>query len=256
MFRILAVSLLLICSAPSVGAGDGARAAGHAAAPRAGPAVVPGSGDGQSFDLAALLRAYNDGVERALACVESLRVEQVIFEPQSDGSTKRAEAVLSYSRDGGMEREVGLSEISHLVGRYTLMSLVGPVIDTAEYEVEYLGLESKEDRVCHRLGLTAIVRDADHFDGTVWVSVEAPGPVRIVGTVADPPFPAVRVTLDKAFLPGPGGICFVRRHTGEAVVKLLVTRQGTRHIFYDGYEVTLGDDAAVRGGPAPSRSGS
>lgn len=199
-----------------------------------------------AVDVGALLGAYNESIERALASIESLRVEQAIFEPQGDGSTKRARAVLSYSRRDGMERDVTLSGVSHLVGRYTLRSLVGPVVDTTEYRVEYAGVEEKEDLACHRLAVTAIVRDADHFDGTIWVSTENPGPVRIIGTVADPPFPAVRVTLDKAFMSGPGGIWLVRRHTGEAEVKLLVTRRGTRHIFYDGYEVKLRDGAGAQ----------
>lgn len=212
----------------------------------AGIVGVLGSGGTASaqpgdLDLSELLRDYNAGIERAMSSVESLRVEQLMFEPQEDGSTRRAEAVLTYSKTAGMTREVGFSEISHLVGKYTLMSLVGPRIDTLEYEVVYSGVEAKEGRSCHKLSLTALKRDADHFDGTLWVSVDAPGPVRIVGTVADPPFPAVRVTLDKAFDLAPGGIWLVRRHTGEAEVRLLVTRRGTRHIFYDGYRVKLAE---------------
>jgi hypothetical protein len=195
-----------------------------------------------AVDVEALLGAYNDGIERALTEIESLSVEQVIFEPQSDGSSRRAEAVLTYARGEKMHREVTVSEISHLVGRYTLTSLIGPVIDTSEYVVEYEGLEEKEEHACHRLSLTAVARDADHFDGTIWISIDEPGPVRIVGAVADPPFPAVRVTLDKAFLRGPEGIWLVRRHTGEAEVRLLVSRTGTRHIFYDGYDVSLASE--------------
>ncbi len=241
--RVLAVLLLAACTAHAADVADGA----------ADVAVTGGVEDAYdnvgAVDLAALLCEYNDGIEGALVAVESLRVEQMIFEPQADGSTKRARAVLSYSREGGMEREVTLSGVSHLLGRYTLMSLVGPVVDTADYAVEYLGVEEKEDHACHRVALEATTRDADHFDGTIWISVETPGPVRIIGTVADPPFPAVKVTLDKAFLPGPGGIWFVRRHTGEAEVKLLVTRHGTRHIFYDAYEVRLNDEAAGVGTP-------
>jgi hypothetical protein len=193
----------------------------------------------EAVDIGRLLRDYNAGIERAVSRIDSLSVRQLMYEPQEDGSNKRAEALLRYSRATGMTREVEHSEISHLVGKYTLQSLVGPVIDTMEYRVEYAGEEEQEGHLCYRLDLTALRRDADHFDGTVWVSVEEPGPVRIVGKVADPPFPAVEVLLDKAFEPGPEGIWLVRRHTGEAQVRLLVTRRGTRHIFYEDYAVKL-----------------
>ncbi len=190
-------------------------------------------------DVGRLLRDYNASIERALSEIDSLTVRQLIYEPQEDGADKRAEAMLTYSRAGGMSRRIQYSEIAHLVGNYTLRSLVGPAIDTLQYRVEYEGVEEKEGRPCHRLAVTALARDADHFDGTVWISAEEPGPVRIVGRVADPPFPAVEVLLDKAFEPGPDGIWLVRRHTGEAEVKLLVTRRGTRHIFYEDYHVKL-----------------
>ncbi len=190
-------------------------------------------------DLGHLLESYNEGIEHAISSIDSLTVKQLMYEPQEDGSMKRAESLLRYLRSEGMTRDVVFSEISHLMGKYTLLSLVGPTIDTLEYRVVYSGLEEQEGHACCKLLLTAIERDADHFDGTLWVSIEAPGPVRIIGKVADPPFPAVEVLLDKAFEPGPDGIWLVRRHTGEAEVKLLVTRRGTRHIFYEDYQVRL-----------------
>jgi hypothetical protein len=238
LFRSLLAVALLVCAMSPVCGADPALADESARPVRPGDAEGSDVADA-SFDVATLLCEYNEAIDRALSEIDSLRVDQLIFEPQADGSTKRAEASLSYSRGSGMQREVTLAEISHLLGRYTLTSLVGPEVDATEYEVEYLGRETKEDVPCHKLKLTAIKRDADHFDGTLWISVEEPGPVRIVGTVADPPFPAVVVTLDKAFLPGPGGIWLVRRHTGEAEVKLLVTRRGTRHVFYERYDVKL-----------------
>ena len=56
------------------------------------------------------------------------------------------------------------------------------------------------------------------------------------GAVADPPFPALEIKLDKSFEPGPGGYWLVRRHTGEVRVSLLLgSKWGLRHIFYDQY---------------------
>ncbi len=191
-----------------------------------------------------VLELYNAEISRSLAAVESLRVEQTFLEPQDDGSVKRAEAVLSYTMGGKVVREVLHCELSHMVGRYTLQSLVGPRIDGSEYETVLEGVEEKEGYACYRLALRALVRDADHFDGTVWISREHPGPVRIIGAVADPPFPATEIRLDKAFELRPCGLWMVRRHTGEVEVSLFGRRRGVRHIFYDGYDIRLGAAAS------------
>jgi hypothetical protein len=213
-----------------------------------------GAPDAPAVSLDALLDEYNAGLARAASEIDSLRVEQIIIDPQEDGSTKEARAVLTYARGGGMEREIVEAGVPYLMGNYTLISLLGPRIDTAEYDVEYEGVDEKEGVECYRLGLTATVRDADHFDGTVWVSKETPGPVRIIGKVADAPFPAVRVELDKAFERGPCGFWLVRRHSGEVEVSLLVRRTGVRHIFYENYQVVAdargpcGEGGAEAGG--------
>ena len=187
-----------------------------------------------------VLELYNAEISRSLAAVESLRVEQTFLEPQDDGSVKRVEAVLSYTTGGKVVREILRCELSHMVGNYTLQSLVGPHIYGSEYEAVLEGIEEKEGYACYRLALKALVRDADHFDGTVWISREQPGPVRITGAVADPPFPASDVRLDKAFELQPCGLWMVRRHTGEVEVSLFGRRRGMRHIFYDGYDIRLG----------------
>jgi len=195
-------------------------------------------------DLDRILAEYNAGIERSEAFIESLWVEQVIIDPQDDGTNKEARAVLKYGRDGRMEREVTKRGVPYMVGEYTLGSLLGPTMLEDQYRIAHDGVEMKEGVLCHRLSVEALVRDADHFDGTLWVSCERPGPVRIIGEVSDPPFPAVRVALDKAFQQGPYGVWLVRRHTGEAEVSLLVRRRGVRHIFYDGYRVVAGPGRA------------
>jgi len=213
--------------------------------------ILPGqeSPGGSPPDLGTLLTEYNAGLVAAASSIDTLSVEQVIIDPQDDGSTKEARAILTYGRSTGMERVVTQPGVPYLMGRYTLSSLLGPEIDATEYDVEYEGTEEKEGVVCHRLRLTALVRDADHFDGSLWVSADAPGPVRIVGEVADAPFPAVRVSLDKAFERAANGLWLVRRHSGEVEVSLLVRRRGERHIFYYDYSVV----ADTTGGTASSR---
>ena len=57
-------------------------------------------------DLDRILAEYNAGIERSEAFIESLWVEQVIIDPQDDGTSKEARAVLTYGRDGKMERKV------------------------------------------------------------------------------------------------------------------------------------------------------
>ncbi len=239
---------LATVAAPRVGAvtcAETARAEGDASGVE--PAAAP--------DIEHVLARYNEGIRRALEVIESLRVDQEMFEPQGDGSTKRATAVLSYEKGSEMTREETRSDLAHPAGDYSLRSLVGPVLERSEYDVEFEGVEEKEGHVCYRLSVVATVRDVDHFDGTVWISTETLGPVRIIGAVADPPFPVSEIRLDKAFQPGPGGLWLVRRHTGEVEVSLLfVKKRGVRHIFYDGYDVTLGDEPEVRpsgGTPAP-----
>ena len=124
------------------------------------------------------------------------------------------------------------------MGEYELRSLVGPELPSGEYGVLLVGVEDMEGRRCYKLSVTAIERDIEHFDGTVWVEVGSLGLVRITGEVADPPFSVERVTLDKAFEPVPEGFRLLRRHTGEIDIRLaFVRRHGTMHIFYTDYVI-------------------
>jgi hypothetical protein len=190
--------------------------------------------------LVEVLRGYNAGIRRAMDRIDTLRVAQEMIEPTEDGGEKRAEAVLHYGRDEGMVREELYSDLGHPVGEYALSSLVGPQIVAEEYEVRLDGIEEMEGRVCHRLAVSAIERDRDHFDGTVWIEVETLGLVRIVAEVADAPFPVKKVRLDKAFEPFGDGLHLLRRHTGEVEIQLaFVNRRGVMHIFYSDYAVRL-----------------
>ena len=187
---------------------------------------------------AEILAAYNAGIVEAMESIESLTVRQTIYEPQADGTTKRAEAVLNYTKGEGMDREEISSELSYPSGTYSLQSLVGPMIRRSEYDVAVWGPEEKDGVACYRLVVTARVRDVDHFDGTVWVSARSLAPTRITGAVADPPFPARRIWFDKSFAPVADDLWLVRRHSGEVQARLLLLeKRGTRHIFYEDYEV-------------------
>jgi len=191
-----------------------------------------------SLDLAPLLESYNARVEGALRDIDSLVVRQEMFEPQADGSELRATAILSYKSGEEMIREVLSSDLAHPAGQYRLSSLVGPVLDEDEYVVRFEGVEEVGGHECYRLAVGAIARDADHFDGTVWVSTADASPVRIVGEVADPPFPVVWIHIDKTFERHASGLWLLYRHTGEVEVSVLfVKKKGLRHIFYEDYEV-------------------
>jgi hypothetical protein len=197
-----------------------------------------GAADSDSIGVDEILNRYNRGIRRALAGIESLRVAQTMFEPQEDGTTKRACAVLSYARGSGMVRDETFSELTYPAGEYTLSSVVGPELDPSEYSVAYSGAEEQEGVPCHRIEVTATTRDHSHFDGSIWISAESFAPVRIVGAVADPPFPAKEIRLDKVFAPGPHGLWLVRRHVGEGEFRFLfLSKRGERRIYYDDYEV-------------------
>lgn len=177
-----------------------------------------------------------------MALIETLSVEQEVIEPADDGRERRAVAVLTYRRGDRMRRRVLSSDLAYPSGRYRLESLVGPELLPEEYDVTLAGVDTTEGRACYALSVAAVERDTDHFDGTVWVTVEGFHLVRIRGEVADPPFPVVRATLDKAFEPGPGGFWLLRRHTGWVEARLgFARRQGTRHIFYTRYTVRADD---------------
>jgi hypothetical protein len=187
-----------------------------------------------------VLEGYNTGIARAMADIETLRVEQELVEPTDNDGMKRALAVLLYDRENGMEREELSEGLGHPVGEYGLSSLVGPELLPDEYDVTFAGVEDMEGLQCYRLDITATERDAEHFDGTVWVDTRSLGLVRIVGEVADPPFPVRKIKLDKAFEPTPEGLWLLRRHTGEIDIKLaLIRRRGMMHIFYTNYSLTL-----------------
>lgn len=186
-----------------------------------------------------ILIGYNENVERTIDSIDSLRVVQDMFEPQPEGGEKTAQATLTYTRDGGMVRQEVHSELEYPAGDYTLRSLVGPTIEPSEYVIELECREEMEGHDCYRLSLEAVVRDVDHVDGTIWISVEHLTPVRIVAEVSDPPFPITEIQLDKSFAPESSGIWLVRRHSGGGEANLLlVRRRGVRHIFYDDYMVT------------------
>ncbi|MCD4690944.1 hypothetical protein K8S17_05725 [bacterium] len=189
-------------------------------------------------DLDEILSCYNAAIIEGRTSIESLTALQTMLDPQEDGTTKRAEAELVYSPEGGMERRVIFSNISHPAGKFTLDSLIGPELHTNEYALELAGCDTVDGQEAYRVAVTALERDSMHFDGTVWISTEDFGPVRVMGQVADPPFPVALITLDKAFEPSVCGVRLLRRHSGEAEVNLLLGRKrGLRHIFYDDYVV-------------------
>jgi len=191
-----------------------------------------------TLSLEDVLMGYNANIQGAMAAIETLRVEQEMIEPTKEGGEKGALASLLYSRAEGMQREELSSDLGHPVGEYELRSLVGPELLPGEYDVLLAGVEDMEGRRCHRLSVTATERDVAHFDGTVWIEVGSLGLVRIIGEVADPPFPVERIKLDKAFEPVPEGFRLLRRHTGEADIRLgFVRRHGVMHIFYTDYAV-------------------
>lgn len=190
--------------------------------------------------LARILAGYNDGIARALACVESLRVTQETYEPTGGRPDRRATATLVYARGEPMKRLVRSSNLAYPAGDCTLGSLVGPALDTLGYTITVAGAETMEGVPCFRLDVVARVRDVDHFDGSVWVSTDALEPVRIVGEVADPPFPLREIRLDKTFEPVEKGLRLLRRHTGEVQAGAVLGRKrGLRHIFYEDYRVVL-----------------
>jgi hypothetical protein len=197
----------------------------------------------ESVDLDELLARHNRNIRRAIDCIDTLRVEQEILEPQPGGTAKRGIAVLTYGRSGAMERTEISSDLGYPAGNYTLLSLTGPELSRSEYDIELIGVEEMEGRECYRLSVTALRRDADHFDGDVWIETTSFGLVRIEGEVADAPFPLVRITLDKAFEPGPAGFWLLRRRSGEADAKIgFIEKSGTRHVFYYDYSVGTAED--------------
>jgi hypothetical protein len=219
-------------------------ASATAPAPAAAGGVAAGTPPGTTLEE--ILRHYNEGIRRALAGIDSLRVAQTMFEPQDDGSTKRACAVLVYSRAHGMTRTETFSELIYPVGEYALTSVVGPELDPSAYSVEYAGLDEEEGVSCHRLEVTATDRDYRHFDGSIWISARDFAPVRVVGEVADPPFPAREIRLDKTFVPGPHDLWLVRSHRGWGEFKLLfISKRGERQIYYDDYVVEFSEPVSI-----------
>jgi hypothetical protein len=190
------------------------------------------------LQIEALVERYDAGILRTRSLIESLNVNQVMVEPQKSGAGKRATAVLKYVAGEGMTRQELSSELSHPVGEYTLESLTGPELGVGEYSLTLSGIEEMEETLCYRVDVEAISRDMRHFDGTIWISVADCGPVRIVGEVADPPFPITEITLDKSFAPCGDGMRLLTRHSGEVEANLILGRKrGLRHIFYENYSI-------------------
>jgi hypothetical protein len=197
---------------------------------------------GTSPDIADLLTRYNARLAQTIETIQTLRVEQEMVEPQADGTSKRAHAVLSYTKGQDLKRDETFSDLSYPAGDYTLETLVGPTLDPLEYTVAFAGMEDMGGHLCYQLSLTALKRDVKHIDGTVWISAEAFAPVRIQAAVADPPYPATMIKLDKSFEPDPSGVWLLRSHAGEVEVKLLwAKKRGVRQITYDGYLVTMAE---------------
>jgi len=209
-----------------------------ALAPTAGHAAEPGLPGAEE-----LLADYNAGVRAAMTGIDSLWVRQEIIEPCDDGADRTATALLTYMRGRELRREVVRSELRYPSGEYRLESLVGPEVLPEEYRVTVVGRERMEGEACVRVELVALLRDVDHFDGTIWIAVDDRGPVRITGKVADPPFPTREILLDKSFQRVADRFRLVRRHTGEVEVGMILGGgRGIRHIFYEDYRVRAGDE--------------
>jgi hypothetical protein len=176
-------------------------------------------------DAASVVERYNAGIRLAEAAVESLRVCQDMDEPQTDGTTRHARAVLSYARGEGMERRVLSSNLAYPAG-------------PSDYRVRLEGTAVVDGIDCHHLVVEAVTRDRDHLDGEVWVSRSSFALVRILGRVSAPPFPLAEIRLDKRFAPGPWGFSLLRSHAGEVQAGLVLGRKrGTRYITYRCYVV-------------------
>jgi len=203
-----------------------------AAASETPPAVA------DSLDVTQLLDAYNARIEATLESIARLTVRQEMIELQDDGSEHRETAILTYTAGEEMLREVVSSDLTYPSGEYRLESLVGPFISEDEYVVRFDGVEEHEGSECYLLSVEAVRRDSDHFDGRVWISIDDASVVRIVGEVADPPFPVTWIRLDKSFERHASGCRLLYRHTGEGEVSFIVARKkGKRHVFYEEYDV-------------------
>jgi len=245
--RIAAVALaLIVLSAPGIGSADSGGSGGESSLvvgssmsdENVARRLHGGVAEGLSVDVQGILRSYNANIERAMLTVDSLSVIQDMVEPQEDGSFRSARAMLVHRRETGMVRNEICSELRYPAGEYTLESLVGPLLAPDDYETQYEGTEDAEGVLCHRLSVRALVRDVEHIDGTVWISVFHAVPVRISASVSDPPFPVAEIKLDKRFGPAPGGLWLLRRHTGEVKLGLILGRKtGRRDIFYEQYFV-------------------
>jgi len=204
------------------------------------PAAFAEAGVDAPPPLDEIIESYDAGIVSTRSLIESLSVNQIMVEPQKDGSSKRAQAVLTYVVGKGMRRDELASELSYPVGEFTLESLTGPELGSDEYSLALGGTEEMEGDMCYRVDVTAVARDMHHFDGTVWISVTDHGPVRVAGVVADPLFPVTEITLDKSFEPFGSGMRLVARHSGEVEANLLVGRKrALRHIFYEEYRIAL-----------------
>ncbi len=137
--------------------------------------------------------------------VESLRVCQDMDEPQTDGTTRHARAVLSYARGEGMERRVLSSNLAYPAGEYTLTSLIGPILEPSEYRIRLEGTTVVDGVDCHHLVVEAIKRDKDHLDGEVWVSRSSFALVRILGQGLRSAVSARRDPARQAVRAGPRG---------------------------------------------------
>jgi len=202
------------------------------------PLAAGASPGEQANETSDLLAAYNATIEAAMTRIESLQVRQEIVEPCEGGPHRTATALLVYERGRGLTRTLVESNLRYPSGKYRLESLVGPRINPQEYRVTVVGREYMEGETCLRIDVEALERDVDHFDGSIWISLMDSGPVRVAGSVADPPFPAREILLDKSFEVVGEGLRLVRRHTGEVEVgALLGGQRGVRHIFYENYIV-------------------
>jgi hypothetical protein len=229
MYSMRAAALaVIVCLAPWTCEARGAGGVGAAV----------GEGRGSAPTLSEILAGYNDGIRLAMSAIETLTVEQEMVEPDEDGGDRRSVAILTYGRSSGMERVETSSELNYPAGEYTLGSLVGPELAESEYAVELANKKEFEGIPCYVLTVKALERDSGHFDGTVWVSANGFGLVRVEGSVADPPFPVSMITLDKVFELHPSGYRLLRRHTGRVTAQLgFIKKSGMRHIFYYGYSV-------------------
>ena len=205
------------------------------------------SGAQDSPGLEEIVARVNKYQEGAFQFVRSIKVVQTVVQ-ESSKETRKEKALVLFQPPSQVNREVQWSNIGHPSNGFPLKHLMGFRLLQQDYTVSLVGVDEVGDQKTYKLRIQPTAEKGRGVDGFLWVSARDYGPVKVAGSMTNPPFPIKSIKMEWAYLPGPSGLWVLQRDSTDALAKIVFkTIKGTSVATYSDYEME-GEGSGVGGG--------